>query len=36
MYNGYDLKAFSLPHEGVIVNGDIVDQMEAVNEEDHA
>ena len=33
MYNGYDLKAFSLLHEGVIVNGDIVDQMEAVNED---
>ena len=34
-YNGYDLQAFNLPHEGVIVNGDIVDQMEAVIEADH-
>ena len=35
-YNGYDLQAFNLPHEGVIVNGNSVDQMEAVIEADHA
>ena len=35
-YNGYDLQAFNLPHQGVIVNGDMVDQMEAAIEADRA
>ena len=30
------MQAFNLPHEGVIVNDDIIDQMEAVIEADHA
>ena len=35
-YNGYDLQAFNLPHQGVLVNGDMVDQMEAAIEADRA
>ena len=35
-YSWYDLQAFNLPHEGIIVIGDIVDQVEAVIEADHA
>ena len=35
-YNGYDLQAFNLPHQGVIVNGDMVDHMEAAIEADRA
>ena len=29
-YNGYNLQAFNLPHQGVIVNGNMVDQIEAI------
>ena len=35
-YNGYDLQAFNLPHQGVVINGDMVDQMEAAIEPDRA
>ena len=35
-YSWYDLQAFNLPHEGIIVIGDIVEQIEAVIEADHA
>ena len=35
-YNGNNLKAFNMLQQGVIVNGDIVDRIEAAIEADRA